>query len=295
MKTRIIISLGILTFLASLNIMSRSSETSERREIKAQKILLPNGIQMEYAEYGKKNGTPIIFLHGYTDSWHSFEDVLSRFSSEYHAIALSQRGHGDSDRPASYEFKDFAADVAQFIRKKDLGRCIIVGHSLGGLIAQQVALDYPELTKGIVIVSSAPSFADNAGVPEFIEEVMKLSDPIERRFAEDFQKSTLAHSISPDFLNLYIDETAKVPARVWKSIASEIGKTDYRNSLKKITVPVLVLWGSNDTYCLKDDQDQFTNNLPSSTLIIYEGTGHALHWEQPAKFVQDVTVFAGGI
>lgn len=293
-KSIIITSIAVVAavFLISLNVMCRGTEVNETT-IATKKITLPNGVTLEYVERGDKNGTPIIFLHGYTDSWHSFEKVLSRFREAYHLIAISQRGHGDSDRPEKgYHPKDFAADVAEFIRQKNLGACVIVGHSLGGLISQQFALDYPQLTKGVVIVSSSPSFADNAGIPEFIGEVMKLTDPVERRFAEEFQRSTFVQPVAEEDVNLYINETAKVPARVWKAIGRELEEVDYKNVLDKITAPVLILWGTEDPYCPKEDQDQFLNGLPYAKIIIYDSTGHALHWERPEKFVDDVSAFA---
>lgn len=74
------------------------------------KIELPGGIQLEYAEQGNAAGTPVIFLHGYTDSWHSFETVLSYLPDNIHAFVPSQRGHGNSLKLGiNYHPKDFAA------------------------------------------------------------------------------------------------------------------------------------------------------------------------------------------
>ena len=127
--------------------------------LSVKQITLSNGVKLEYAEQGTANGTPVIFLHGYTDSWHSFQSVLPYLPSNVHAYALSQRGHGDSDRPSTdYAMSDFAADVADFMKQLKIGPAIIVGHSMGGLIAQQFVLDHPQLSKALVIVSSAPQF-----------------------------------------------------------------------------------------------------------------------------------------
>lgn len=69
---------------------------------------LSNGVRLQYAEQGSFSGTPVIFLHGITDSWHSFESVLALLPGNIHAFAISQRGHGDSDRPlAGYTPKIF--------------------------------------------------------------------------------------------------------------------------------------------------------------------------------------------
>src|SRR6188474_855968 len=82
---------------------------------------LSNGIALQYAEQGIFTGTAVIFLHGIGDSWHSFESVLKVVPENIHAFAISLRGHGDSEKPTTgYSIKDFATDVAQFIKMQDL-------------------------------------------------------------------------------------------------------------------------------------------------------------------------------
>ena len=80
------------------------------------KLTLATGVTLEYVERGDPNGTPVIFLHGVTDSWRSFEHVLPHLPPSIRAIAITQRGHGDS-KPArqGYAYGDIAADVAAFM------------------------------------------------------------------------------------------------------------------------------------------------------------------------------------
>ena len=79
-------------------------------------VELPNRVKLQYVEQGDLASTPVLFLHGITDSWHSFEPVLPHLPASIRAFALSQRGHGDSDRPMSgYHPRDFAADVVAFM------------------------------------------------------------------------------------------------------------------------------------------------------------------------------------
>ncbi len=163
-----------------------------------------------------RNSNPVIFVHGYTDSWRSFEKVMQLLPQEVYAISITLRGHGNSSKPATgYDPKTFAADIAAFITAKKLGPCILAGHSMGGLVVQQFAIDFPQLTRSIVIISSDASFADNPGVPEFMSEVMKLKDPVDYAFAEGFQKSTLAQPVDSIFIDQCIAESMKLPARVW--------------------------------------------------------------------------------
>ena len=261
------------------------------------KILkLSNGVSLQYAEQGERSGVPIIFLHGLTDSWLSFKSVMDLLPMEIHAFAISQRGHGDSEKPASgYSMKDFSNDVALFIKDKKLGAAIIVGHSMGGAVAQQFAIDHPSLCKGLVIISSDAWFNDNAGFTDFTRMVSELTDPVDPAFANEFQKSTLLKPIDEAYYSKLVAESLKVPARVWKDAIKGMLNTDLRSGLKNIQNPTLICWGEKDGICFRADQELMAKEIPNSSLVIYGETGHALHWEQPARFVGDLMNFVNKI
>lgn len=253
---------------------------------------LSSGVKLEYAEKGKPGGLPVIFLHGITDSWHSFESVLPLLPESIHAFAITQRGHGDSERPArGYQSRDFAADVAAFIRDNKLGQAIVVGHSMGGVNALRFAVDYPQLTKAIVIIDSDPDFTDNPGMPEFHQEVAKIGDVISYQFMDEFQKATLAKPIDSNYYNLLVAEGIKTPGWVFKQAMNGLMERKLANEIHKIKVPVLLFWGSKDSFVGRNDQQIMRSAIRQSKLIVYEGTGHALHWEEPRRFVDDLVDF----
>lgn len=259
---------------------------------KVQSIQLSTGVNLQFVEQGNAKGIPVVLLHGYTDSWHSYETTLPFLPESFHVFALSQRGHGDSDRPLqNYHPKDFAADVAAFIKQKNLGPVVIVGHSLGGSIAQQFVLNYPKLVKALVIVGSDVAFKNNPGVPEFIAEINKLTDPVPFEFADGFQRSTEVKPIDSNFHKVAVAETLKLPAYVWKEIGAGILATDFTNELHKIKQPTLIVWGDKDAICQLAGQKIMSERIRNSKLLIYEGTGHAVHWEEPARFAKDLTDF----
>ncbi|HYF30251.1 MAG TPA: alpha/beta hydrolase [Chitinophagaceae bacterium] len=259
---------------------------------KVQSIQLSTGVSLQYAEKGNANGIPVILLHGYTDSWHSFETTLPFLPERMHVFALSQRGHGDSDKPGgNYHPKDFAADIADFIKKKNLGQVVIVGHSMGGVIAQQFAITYPKLTRALVVISSDIAMNNNPGMPEFHEEVKKLRDPISPEFADGFQSSTVFKPVDPAFHKIAVRESLKMPAHVWKQVAEGFLSVDFRKEIAGIQKPVLILWGDKDGICSRAGQQLMSQTIWNSRLIIYEETGHALHWEQPERFANDLVKF----
>jgi non-heme chloroperoxidase len=262
--------------------------------LSVKQITLSNGVKLEYAEQGPANGTPVIFLHGYTDSWHSFQSVLPHLPPNIHAFAISQRGHGNSDRPLSgYAMKDFAGDVADFMKQLKISPAIIVGHSMGGLVAQQFVLDYPQLSKALVIVSSAAQFRASEAASGLAAVVNGFNnDPVDSSFVKEFQQSTITKPIDPVYFDTLVAESRKVPSHVWKAALNAIMSVDFTDRLATITQPVLIVWGDEDGICLLKDEETFLQHLPKARLLTYKGIGHALHWEDPARFAKDLLAFA---
>lgn len=279
-------------------IVAQSQQRHARRTVaqpphKIKRLTLPNGITLPYVEQGRAGGTPVLLLHGYTDSWRSFEHVLPHLPASLHVFALTQRGHGDATRPATgYHPRDFAADVAAFMDAHQLQRAVIVGHSMGSYIAQQFALSYPERTRGLVLAASFVRLRGNPGVQELWDTgVSKLTDPPDPGFVREFQRSTIAQPLPSGALETYVRESLKVPARVWRAALAGLLETDLSGELSRLQTPTLILWGDRDSFFLRPEQEALAAAIKGARLVIYPGAGHALHWEEPARFAAEVTAF----
>jgi non-heme chloroperoxidase len=256
-------------------------------------VELPHRVKLPYVEQGDPSGVPVILLHGYTDSWYSFEPVLPHLPGSIHAFALTQRGHGDADRPAAgYRTRDFAADVAAFADALALGPAVVVGSSMGSTNAQRFAIDHPERVLGLVLASSFATYRGNPTIVDFWQSgVSQLTDPIDPGFVREFQESTLAQPISPAFLDTVVQESLKVPARVWRAAFEGSLEDDFVSELDKIEAPTLLVWGAQDMLCPRHDQDVLLRAIPGARLVVYENAGHALHWEEPERFAADLVAF----
>lgn len=254
---------------------------------------LPGGLTLPYVEQGDPNGIPVIFLHGITDSWRSFEPVLPHLPSQVHAFALTQRGHGDAGRPEEgYTPQDFAADVVAFMDTLGIEKAVIAGHSMGSYVAQCFAFDYPERTLGIVLAGSFVKFEGNQVLEEFTEVVMGLEDPIEDTFVREFQEATLNQPVAGGWVDIVTAESFKVPARVWKGAFVGLAESDFSSRLAEITAPTLIVAAGEDAFMPRADQDELASRIPNSRLLVYQGAGHAMHWEEPARFAEDIAQFA---
>jgi non-heme chloroperoxidase len=252
-------------------------------------LQLANGITLEYVEQGAAAGTPLVCLHGYTDSLHSFSTVFPHLPPTIQSVAVSLRGHGRSDRPpGGYRPADMAADISLFLEHRGIEAAIILGHSLGATVAQRFALDFPRKTKALILVASFAAYPGNATIDEMRAPVGALTDPVDPAFAEAFQRSTLARPVDEPFLQKAVSETLLLPARVWKAVFEGMASEDYTKELPRLHLPAWLLWGSEDRIVTRNDQHRLLESLAGAQLVVFEGVGHAVHWEVPQRFAREV-------
>ncbi len=266
---------------------------SVEEDIRFSTTPLPTGVRLHYAERGDPAGEAIIFLHGYSDSWFSFSRVLPLLPPEYHAFTLTQRGHGDSDKPqCCYTPEDFAADVDAFMDAVGVHEATVVGASTGALFAQRVALSYPRRVSRLVMLG--PQTPANEAVLGLVEEVRALEDPVPSEFVRGFQESTIYQPVPQEFLDTVVSESLKLPARVWRDYMEQAVLSidqDYVLPLREIDVPTLILWGEQDPLFPREEQERLAAAIPGATLKVYPETGHAVHWDRPEWVVRDLEAF----
>jgi non-heme chloroperoxidase len=252
---------------------------------------LATGVRLRYAEQGDPNGPALILLHGFTDSWFSWSAVLSQLSPGFHVFALDQRGHGDSERPESgYDVSDLAADVIAFMDAVGVLKATIVGHSMGSWVAQRTASLAPHRVERLVLLgTSATPFINSA--EEFVAAIQELQEPVPVEFIREFQESTAAQHVSPQFIDRVVAESQKLPARVWRALSARWLQEGRFSAPERVTMPVLIIWGDQDAYFPRAEQDLLVTTLPNAALTVYEGTGHSLQWEQPERVVRDIEAF----
>jgi non-heme chloroperoxidase len=271
---------------------SVEAESTEVATPTIHSIALSTGVTLQYLEQGRANGDPVIFLHGYTDSHHSFDLNLPRLPRKYHAYALDQRGHGGSSKPACcYAPSDFSGDVIAFMNQLGIAQATLVGHSMGSFIAHKVAADHPNRVCKLVLIGSATTVAGNPGALELQSIVDTLVDPIDPEFVRAFQASTFFSPIPEGFLDTAVSESLRVPASIWKQALDALIADDHTASLSQITAETKIFWGEEDVFFFAEHQTDLLAAIPGSTLETYANTGHGLHVERPVRFGHDLKVF----
>ncbi|MEU2658527.1 alpha/beta fold hydrolase [Streptomyces sp. NPDC007325] len=252
---------------------------------------------LPYAEAGRPgSGPPLVLVHGYADSWWTFEPTLRALPSALHAYAPTQRGHGDADKPEDgYLPEDFADDLVAFLDHLGIERAVLVGGSSGGVQARIVAGRRPDRVAGLVLLGVPALLADKPGAAALRETVEALEDPVDRAFAAGFTRGFAADRVAPGFLETLVDENLKVPARVWRATLRGLLEADLAATLTGILVPTLVVWGDRDPLLTRSDQQLLLDAIPDSRFLVHEGAGHVVYWEDPDRVARELVAFTAAL
>lgn len=262
---------------------------STTREVPGQATLrLGAGFDVEYVTSGPRSGPAVVFVHGWPDSWRSFQPVIEALPPQRRCVAVSLRGFGNSDAPdASYSPRDLADDVAELIDHLGISGAVLVGHSLGSVVVQHIAVSRPDLVAGLVLVGGFGRLATPVE-DEVWSVVSTLGDPIDEGFVREFQAGTLVGDIDPEFFDQLVAESRKAPARVWRAAWDGLRTGAHRSLAPRITAPTLLIWGDRDGLVPRSEQDALLAALPNARLEVYAGAGHSPNWEQPRRVAGDI-------
>lgn len=257
-------------------------------------IRTATGLLIDTVEHGPRTGEAIVFLHGYGDSRVAHEPMIAGLPSSQRRIAFSHRGHGDSDKPMTgYRITDLVEDLAAVMDGLAVPRAVLVGHSMGSLIATRYALTNAARVGGLVLIGGFAALRGNTAVETFWSEaIAPLADPVDPAMVRAFQLSTLARPVSPGFLDRVVAESLKLPARAWRQTLRGLLDEDFSRSLASIAAPTLLIRGDRDTFSDRAEQRRLQAFLPGAELVMVAGAGHAPHWEDPDRIAELVTGFS---
>lgn len=236
-------------------------------------------------------GDPVVLLHaGYVDH-RLFDAQIPAFAAEYRVIAVDARGHGwTANATKSFRWAD---DLAELLRHLDVGPAVLVGASMGGAIAGDTAIEYPELVRGIVV--SGASVSDFQYTHEATRKIVAdshralHSGDIEG-WLKIFLRAVSGPFRSPDELDPRILEHLRDMAvhTVTKHTPGErdwhVPMTDTWARVPKIDVPVLMVNGTLDVPDLIADAERFAGTVPNGRSVLVEGASHLPSLEKPEEF-----------
>jgi len=239
----------------------------------------PDGLEIAYVEISGAEPA-LVLVHGFTDTSRSFS-LLAPHLAGRRLIMPDLRGHGASPSGKGCGITDFADDIAGLIRHLQLDRPVVVGHSLGAMVAIALAARYAELLGGLVVMAGTlkPDFAGNHPL---VTGVQALRDPISP--ADPFYDWW--HACRPDvpqpFLAGLAKDASAMPAARWRAILEEICPADLTSAAQAVRTPTLIIAGACDPLFGEAHQEALSRSLAGARLVRAEACGHNPHWEDPA-------------
>ena len=262
-----------------------------------------SGLTMHYLEWGVNTCQPILLLHGFLSQAHIWDGFASSFRSDYHLLALDQRGHGGSDwsSDGDYSIDDHFTDIAGLIELLDLRDLILIGHSMGGRNALFYTACIPDRIEKLILVDARPGNNDQS-----IQALKNLLDGFSFEF-DDFddliQKAETLYphlSLKAGFdlihssLNRAFSHSSFYNYDPWLIIASQLA--DYMVDelwpfMESIPCPTLVVRGEYSTFLSQEEAESMGQLIPDAKVVVIPRASHLPMLENPAAFKKAINSF----
>ncbi len=276
--------------LAAQTALSASVASPRPPTVRFRQVPLATGVTLQVAEAGDPAGQPVLFLHGFSDSWFSWSLVVDRLPPGFRAIMPDHRGHAGSAKPACcYTLADLTADAVAVLDALGIERAAVVGHSLGSFVAQRVATEHPARVSKLVLLGSAVGLRV-PGVLELVDALRSFADSLPMAFIREFQVSTIHRPLPPGFLDRVVSESSRMPLHAWLGVSADF-VADSVPRAHRIVAPTLIIAGELDGPFPPEHSRRLHALVRGSVLKVYAGTGHALHWEEPDRVTADLFAF----
>lgn len=254
-------------------------------------------INMEYKISG--DGFPLVMIMGLGATLEWWEPpMIEELSEQYKTIIFDNRGIGQTDKPdMKYTIKMFADDTVNLMNELEIERAHVLGISMGGMIAQEMALSYPERVEKLVLCSTA------TGLTWFIRLLARLFKGAYKgrmKTPEKTREMLISAIFSKDFIKANPDKIERVKQRAFKitptfdefkrQLEATI-KFDSRKRLKNINKPVLIMHGKLDSLISYKASLQLVQLIPYPKLMLFENSAHALFSQEPEKTIKALLEF----
>lgn len=238
-----------------------------------------DGLPVAYARAGR-HWTPwrerVVLIHGSgcsADSWRYQVDGLSR---HFEVVALDLPGHGASEPVNDPSIKRYAMTVRGLLQRVAGRKAFLAGHSMGGAVALQVALEHPELVKGLILVGTAAYLDMLALTPNML---LWAAATMPHKFKGMFFSSL----VTKEALAMARDDVRRCSLETVMGDFTACRKFDFRGQLKGLKLPTLILCGSEDRITPVRHSKRLHQEISGSTLRVIEKGGHMLPLEAPAE------------
>jgi pimeloyl-ACP methyl ester carboxylesterase len=255
-------------------------------------IVLANGLEIAYERVGA--GPPLVFVHGAAADGRLWQPQLAALADEFTVVAWDEPGAGgSSDVPGDFGLEDYANCLATLIEALALGPAHVAGLSWGGTVVQELYRRHPGLVATLILADTYAGWKGSLPDAELRARVagarQMLAAPAER-FDPTFP-GLFAGDPPAEFVPLLEEIAAAVRPESLRTLLFVMAEADQRDSLPRIAVPTLLIWGELDARSPLGVARQFAGAIPHTQLVVIPDCGHVSNLEQPEQFNEAVRAF----
>jgi 3-oxoadipate enol-lactonase len=244
--------------------------------------------RFSYQAAGDPASPALVFLHGIGGAARAWRGQLDYFADSYRSIAWDMPGYGGSAALSIVSIASLADALGDFLHAAGAEKPVIVGHSIGGMIVQQLLAQDPDIAGAVVLAQTSPAFGkpDGDWQKQFISARLGPLDRGETMvsLAPSLVKELVGDDPDASGMVLARDCMASVPETTYRATMLALMGFDLRHALKEISVPTLVLSGSKDNNAPAPMMAKMAGYIPGATYVELEGVGHLANLERPDEF-----------
>ena len=250
-----------------------------------------------YSRKVGENGPDFVVLHGLFGSGKNWRSFAGSLEDDFQVWTLDARNHGDSPHADSMSYQQMAEDVARFFAENELENVILLGHSMGGKTAMQLALQFPDRIAALIVVDIAPVCYDHLHKQLKLIEAMQELDLAGEMSRSEIEKKLAVKIPEKRLLSFLMTNLNRQNGQFqWRIGLEQIaaGMQELLNypELKSVFKgPVQFIGGENSAYLKFEYHALIRKYFPESRITMLENCGHWLHVEQPAAFQKTVNEF----
>ena len=251
------------------------------------------GISVE--TQGNLDHPALVFLHGVGTDGTAWQPQLRAFADEFRVIAWHMPGYADSDPHTPLTFPDLATGLGNVLDNLEIEAAHIIGHSIGGMVAQQFAASFPQRVHSLTLSATSPAFGKPDG--EWQQEfVRKRLEPLEAGktladLAPKMVQELTGDTPDPVGISLALHSIQAVSNAAFAAGVRCIVGFDRRDNLPNLTMPVLVLSGAQDSNAPAAMMEKMASKIPDARYVCLDGVGHLGNLENPNAFNQTLRDF----
>lgn len=245
----------------------------------------------------------MVFVHGFGTDQGAWSQVASAFAADHRIVLLDNAGAGKAD-PLAFEreesrylsLRGYAEDLVKVCDALGVAGAVLVGHSLGAMVAALAAIARPALAEKLVLIGASPRYLEAEGYHGGFTETdwQEIHLAVANNFelwADTFGSQAMANPDRPELARSFVESLKAIPFKRALTVVYSVFRSDYREEIAKLRLPTLIIQSLSDIFVPMEVADYLHQHIPGSRLAVIQATGHLPHISAPEEVIAAMREF----